>query len=76
MNALDLTQLFKFGYPIGLGLAALGCGIGIGIAVNGALQAIARQPEISGKLFTYMIIGAAFIEALTIYVLVCKVFVG
>ncbi|MEP0813254.1 MAG: ATP synthase F0 subunit C [bacterium] len=57
-------------YFLGLGIAALGSGIGIGIAVNGALQAMGRQPSIQGQLQTSMIIGAAFIEALTIYALV------
>ena len=57
-------------YFLGIGFAALGCGIGIGIAVNGALQAMGRQPSMLGQLQTAMIIGAAFIEALTIYALV------
>jgi F-type H+-transporting ATPase subunit c len=56
--------------PLGLGLAALGCGIGIGMAVNGAMSAMARQPEALGRIQIAMIIGAAFIEALTIYALV------
>jgi len=56
--------------PLGLGIAALGSGIGIGTAVNGAMQAMGRQPEAIGKIQTAMIIGAAFIEALTIYALV------
>lgn len=56
--------------PIAVGLAALGCGVGLGIAVGGAMQAIGRQPEASGKILTNMIIGAALIEALTIYALI------
>lgn len=71
MDLANLVHLLKLGYPIGVGLAALGSGIGLGIAVNGAMQALARQPEASGKIFVYMIIGAAFIEALTIYALIC-----
>ena len=58
------------GIPIGLGLAAFGSGIGIGLAVKGAMEAMGRQPEAIGKLQTAMLIGAAFIEALTIYSLV------
>ncbi|HET6350457.1 MAG TPA: ATP synthase F0 subunit C, partial [Candidatus Krumholzibacteria bacterium] len=34
-----------------------------------AMEAIGRQPEASGKIQTAMIIGAALIEALTIYAL-------
>ncbi|PJD93360.1 MAG: ATP synthase F0 subunit C [Parachlamydia sp.] len=56
--------------PLGVGLAALGSGIGLGLAVKGAMEAIGRQPEASGKIMTSMIIGAALIEALTIYALI------
>lgn len=75
MDLVQLAQLVRAGYPIGVGLAALGCGIGLGIAVNGAMGALARQPEVSGKIFTYLIIGAAFIEALTLYALLCLYFI-
>ena len=34
------------------------------------MEAMGRQPEASGKIQTAMIIGCAFIEALTIYVLI------
>ncbi len=56
--------------PIGLGMAAIGSGIGLGKAVEGAMNAMGRQPEAIGQIQTAMIIGAAFIEALTIYALV------
>lgn len=55
--------------PIGVGLAALGCGLGLGLAVKGAMEAIGRQPEAAGRIQVAMVIGAAFIEALTIYAL-------
>ena len=55
--------------PLGVGLAALGCGLGLGLAVKGAMEAIGRQPEAAGKIQVTMVIGAAFIEALTIYAL-------
>lgn len=56
--------------PLSVGLAALGSGLGLGRAVGGAMEAIGRQPEASGKILTSMIIGAALIEALTIYTLI------
>lgn len=59
-----------FALPIGLGLAALGSGIGLGNAVGGAMNAIGRQPEAAGKIQLAMLLGCAFIEALTIYALV------
>jgi F-type H+-transporting ATPase subunit c len=56
--------------PIAVGIAALGSGIGLARAVGSAMEAIGRQPEASGKILTSMIIGAALIEALTIYALI------
>ncbi|MDD3731070.1 MAG: ATP synthase F0 subunit C [candidate division Zixibacteria bacterium] len=56
--------------PLGLGLAAVGSAYGIGRAVGSAMEAMGRQPEAAGKIQVAMIIGAAFIEALTIYALI------
>ena len=63
-------NLFALGLPLAFGLAAMGCGIGLGKAVAGAMEAMGRQPEAIGRIQTAMIIGLAFIEALTIYVFV------
>ncbi len=54
-------------YHIGIGLAAIGSGFGIGFAAKGAVESIARQPEAGNNIFTSFIVGAALIEALTIY---------
>lgn len=67
---MDLQTALALATPLGVGIAALGSGIGLGLAVKGALEAIGRQPEASGKILTNMIIGAALIEALTIYALI------
>ena len=47
---------------IGAGLVVIGAGIGIGKISAAALEAIARQPEQSGKLQTVMLIAAALVE--------------
>jgi F-type H+-transporting ATPase subunit c len=67
-----MWYLGLIGLSIGLaiGLAALGGGAGLGKATSSALEGTARQPESSGELRTTLIIGAALIEALTIYSLV------
>ena len=49
---------------VGYGLATLGPGIGIGIMVGKTQECTARQPEVAGRLFTNMIIGAGMVEAL------------
>lgn len=49
---------------IGYGLATIGPGIGLGILVGKTQEATARQPELAGRLFANMILGAALVEAL------------
>ena len=66
----SIGSMAAIGSAIGMGLAALGCGIGQGIGVKGACEGMARNPEMSGKLTTTLILGLAFIESLAIYALV------
>lgn len=61
---------FKVALALGLGLAAVGSAFGLGKAIASAMEAMGRQPEASNKIMMSMIIGCAFIEAITIYVLV------
>lgn len=55
---------------IGAGIAALACagaGAGMGIATGMACQAVARQPEASGKINTMLLLGLALTESTAIY---------
>ena len=54
--------IIAIGSAIVMGLAALGVGIGQGIVASNALQSIARQPELAGKITTTMIVGMAIME--------------
>lgn len=47
-------------------IGLLGVGIGQGIMMAKALEGMARNPEMSGDLFTKMLIGAALIESIAI----------
>lgn len=67
---MDYQSMLSLALPFGVALAAIGSGYGLGRAVGSAMEAIGRQPEAAGKIQTAMIIGAALIEALTIYALV------
>jgi F-type H+-transporting ATPase subunit c len=49
---------------IGGGLIVIGAGLGIGKIGGSAMDAIARQPEASGKIQTAMLIAAALIEGI------------
>ena len=63
---MDLTTLAA-------GIAAItgiGAGIGIGFATGKAVEAVARQPEASGKIMTLLLLGRALAEATAIYGLV------
>jgi ATP synthase F0 subunit c len=58
---------------VGAGLAmigSLGPGLGIGLLVQGAMEAIGRNPDAAGQIQTNMILGIAFAEAVAIYALV------
>tara|TARA_R110001592_G_scaffold25463_2_gene96687 strand:- start:5113 stop:5310 length:198 start_codon:yes stop_codon:yes gene_type:complete len=57
---MDITGLEM----IGAGLIVIGAGIGIGQIGGKAMEAIARQPEATGKIQTAMLIAAALIEGI------------
>ena len=49
---------------VGAGLIVIGAGLGIGKIGGSAMDAIARQPEASGKIQTAMLIAAALVEGI------------
>ena len=55
---------------IGEGLAAIGAGIGIGKIGGSAMEAMARQPEMQGKLQGSAIVLIAFVEAVALFAVV------
>lgn len=65
-----MEGLKEIGMALAMGLGAIGPGIGIGIIVGKALEAMGRNPEMSGDLRTNMILGIAFAESLAIFALV------
>lgn len=50
--------------------AALGAGIGNGLVISKTIEAMARQPEMSGQLRTTMFIGVGLVEAMPIIAVV------
>ncbi len=62
--------LVVLGVGIGLGIIILGAARGIGSIGSHAVDAIARQPEAGGRIFTSMIIAAALIEGATLFAIV------
>lgn len=51
---------------IGYSIGVIGAALGIGLAAFGATSAMARQPEVQGRLFTVFILASAFVEALAL----------
>ena len=62
--------------PLSLAFAAVASATGLAKAVTSAMEAMARQPEAAAKIQAAMILGCAFIEALTIYVFVTVLLFG
>lgn len=55
---------------LGMGSAAIGlggAGIGIGLVFAALIQAVARNPSMRGQLFSYAILGFAFVEAMGLF---------
>ncbi|MFW2330975.1 MAG: ATP synthase F0 subunit C [Nitrospinota bacterium] len=67
---IEALGMIGFASIVGVGLAAAGCGIGMGQTVNGALNAMSRNPGVYDRIFMNMMIGLALIEAFVIYTLV------
>ena len=64
MTQMRTIESVPFATDLAAALATLGPGLGIGLMVGKNQEATARQPEVAGRLFTNMIIGAGMVEAL------------
>jgi F-type H+-transporting ATPase subunit c len=74
-GTVDYTKAIIIGCSIiGAGLAiafgTIGTGNGMGAGLNGATNAVGRNPEAQGKILLTMMVGLAMIESLAIYALV------
>ena len=58
------------GAGIGAGIAVVGAGIGIGRIGGSAAEAMARQPEMAGRIQTASLIFAAFVEGTALFAIV------
>jgi F-type H+-transporting ATPase subunit c len=78
-SAIDLAKASNSGRGIGQGLAAglgvIGAGIGIGLIGARSNEAVARQPEMAGRIFINMILTAALIEGVALFAVVVGGFI-
>ena len=70
LQAAAGVGLSKVGAALGAGLAENGAGLGIGMNGGSAMEAIARQPEVSGDIRMNMIIIAALVEGVALFAIV------
>ncbi|KAB8295731.1 hypothetical protein DID88_007466 [Monilinia fructigena] len=64
------NALVQASQNLGMGGAAIGlagAGVGIGLVFAALLQAVARNPSMRGQLFSYAILGFAFVEAIGLF---------
>ncbi|WP_185859586.1 ATP synthase F0 subunit C [Blattabacterium cuenoti] len=64
---MDIDLTYSGLAALGAGIAVVGAGLGIGRIGSSAMDAIARQPEASGKIQNAMIIAAALIEGAALF---------
>lgn len=69
-NAEYSAAWAQLGAGIGAGIAVIGAGIGIGRLAGQAMDGMARQPEMAGRLQTGAIIFAALIEGAALFAIV------
>ncbi|MEY3023451.1 MAG: synthase subunit c [Planctomycetota bacterium] len=68
--AARVNTMQGLGAGLAAGLAVLGAGMGIGRIGGSAVESIARQPEMAGKIFINMILTAALIEGVALFAVV------
>lgn len=62
---------------IGAGIVTIGAGLGIGKLAASAMEGMARQPEVAGKIQGAMLIAAALIEGVALFgAVVCFMSIG
>ena len=64
---LGQGEMLGLGAGLAAGLGAVGAGIGIGRIGGSAVEAIARQPEMAGRIFINMILTAALVEGVALF---------
>ena len=70
LQAAAGAGLGKLGIAFGAGIAVIGAAYGISKIGASAMEALARQPEVSKDVRTNMIIAAALIEGVALFALI------
>ncbi len=74
--AQDSGGGIRFSGAIGAAVTIIGAGYGIGKIGSAAVESMARQPEVAGRVQLAMLISAALIEGATFFALVVCILRG
>ena len=74
-NENDVVVAKAFAAAIVVGAVAAAGAIAMGLAISKSADSAARQPEISCKIQTLMMLGLVFVETAIIYALVVAIFI-
>ncbi len=75
-NFMETEGMRMLAMALAIGFGAIGPGIGVGLIGKGALEAMGRNPDASGKIQGLTILTIAFAEAVAIYALVIAFIIG
>lgn len=67
---MEVEAARLLGAALAMGLGAIGPGVGEGLIAAKALEAMGRNPEMSDKVFSNMIVAMAICESTGIYSLI------
>lgn len=67
---MEVESAKLIGMALAAGLGVVGPAIGVGLIGSGAMNAIGRNPDATGKIVSNMILAIVFAEALGILALV------
>ena len=74
-TAADSSGMKALAAAIVVGLAATAGAIAMGMAIAKSAESMARQPEVSGKINSTMMLGLVFIETAIIYALIVAILI-
>jgi F-type H+-transporting ATPase subunit c len=69
-----VAAVLIFGFALIVAAVVIGSAVGDGIVASKAVEAIARQPEARGNIFTFFFLGVGILEAFPIIGLVLGFF--
>ena len=64
---MDIEMIKALSAAIAVSVGVTGPALGEGYIAAKTMEAVSRNPEMSGKMFTNMLIGMAFVESLGVY---------